>query len=422
MSIYSLIYLILAGAILVYMLKHKLDLLCIAGVCFIVYTIYCIPGVGISGFYRPHLSPKLYSAVYIQLCIIIGVTLYIRKKEDKKQIDALKILKINDEPKSSILLDKSFMIYTFIIACFAVLNIISIGFSTFLSGKSNVWQNTNVFFIISLYGAFPSFAYGIHFNKKLIWITSTIIELTIFLAGARAFAATLIVILLCDKGQKFMENRKKSFKMYIVGGLAVVFLLIYRSVDTLIMQGDFEGAVQTLSKSETWLSAMEFNEPRVIIANYDYVLSKDFRLPIGDTIYRFLDLIPGMTRFIPIELKYPEYFSTFLQAAVNGSTGVGGTIWGESYAMFGMVGIFVCTFIWLLILKICNYFYNFKKPYSPFIVALGTYWAWYINRLDYNRVFQVGKVLLLCFLMWWIVYSILRLQIKIPTKVVFSKQ
>ena len=405
-------YLIGIIILIICTLRNRLDILSVCTMCFIVYSIYCIPGIGISGYYRPKLSHELYYLIYLQIFIIFIFLFITRAAEKGKTIKFIKNNYLFEQKKETDvqypkILDTSFYIYTTIMVVFAVINIIKIGFSGFAAGKANVWEESNIFFIISLYCSFPSFAYGLHNKKKMIWIPSLLIELTIFFAGSRAFLATLIVIVICEKGYSLWRNKKNSFTIYIFGAIAIVFLLIYRTVDTYIMNGDISGAIRVLQNPLIWANALEFNEPRVIIANYDYVLTSGIKLPIGDIVYRFIDFIPGMTRIIPIKLVYPEYFSDWLYLEVHGSKGVGGTIWGESYAMFGVFGVILFTILWLLFLNYSNRHLSYYKEYSCFVISLGIYLAWYINRLDFNRVGQVTKITLLCFLIWGLIYLIL---------------
>lgn len=410
MTGYSWVYIILSAILLLYSIRHRLDLLCIAAVCYLVYTIYCIPGIGISGFYRPKLSPSLYYAVYLQLLLIIFFVVFTRCKLKRKEATRVKQNVGNSKDQ---ILKISFRIYTLIIAAFALVNIISIGLSGFAEGKSTVWEQTDIFYIISLYGAWPSFAYGLHKNDKMVWLPSLLIELSIFFAGSRAFTTTMIVIFLCEKGTLLWENRKSNMWIYILGAVGVIFLLLYRMVDQYIMAGDINGVINTLKDPLTWMTALEFNEPRVIIANYDYSFTSGIRLPIGDVVYRIIDFVPGLAFIFDIKLEYPEYYSTWLVNQVNGSTGVGGSIWGESYAMFGFAGIILFTLIWLMFIYKCNKHLDYHESYSYYIVSLGTYLAWYINRLDFNRVAQACKVMLLCFLIWAFVYLVLGGVIKI---------
>lgn len=411
MSGFSIVYIILTVFLLLYSLRNRLDLLCVASVCYIVYSIYCIPGIGISGFYRPNLSSTLYYAVYTQLIIIILLVVYSRYVMKRKIVisNRQKVLGYNvaNGEENSPLLKKSFELYTLIILIFSLMNIASIGLSGFASGKSAVWEQANTLYLISLYGAWPSFAYGIHTNNKKVWIPSLFVELTIFFAGSRAFTATIIIIFLCEKGTILWKKRKSYMKIYVLGALGVLFLLLYRMVDTYIMAGDISGAINTLSDPLTWLTALEFNEPRVIIANYDYSITSGIRLPFGDVIYRLIDFIPGLTAVFNIKLEYPEYYSTWLMNQVHGSSGVGGSIWGESFAMMGFFGIIFFTLIWLGFVNLCNKHLDYHLSYSYFIVALGTYHAWYINRLDFNRVAQSCKVMLFCFLIWAFIYLVM---------------
>lgn len=405
----SLCYIILSLIIIAYSVCHRLDLLCIGAVCYVVYSMYCIHGIGISGQYRPKLSPTLYYCVYAQLLLILGfIALYRSRSNSSPKVEVPNVngSSAEDLQKAQIL-NKSFRIYTIVIVAFALVNIIQVGFSGFSSGKATVWEQTNVLYIISLYGVYPAFAYGIHNKDKLIWIPSLLVELTIFFAGSRAFATTLIIIFLCEKGTELWKNRKSYFKIFIVGAVGVVFLLVYRMVDEYVMAGNISGAIHILKDPQTWLTALEFNEPRVIIANYDYVITSGIRLPAGDIIYRIIDFIPGLTSIFKINLAYPDYFSSWLEAEVQGSTGVGGTIWGEGYAMFGFVGMILLTLIWLVGIKKANEHLDYHKPYSYFIVAVGSYLGWYINRLDFNRVGQACKITFFCFLLWAVIFLVL---------------
>ena len=411
MSGYSIVYVIFSVILLIYSIRNRLDLLCVASVCYIVYSIYCIPGIGISGFYRPKLSSSLYYAVFSQLFIIIVFVAWSRYK--MKQREANRKFQLSNEDNYSTeaendkALKLSFRIYTFVIFAFALTNILLVGLSGFMAGKNTVWDQTNVFYIVSLYGAWPAFAYGIHKNDKWVWLLSLLVELSIFFAGSRAFTATIIVIFLCEKGTVLWRKRKSFIKIYILGAIGIVFLLLYRMVDTYIMAGDINGAINTLRNPLTWMTALEFNEPRVIIANYDYSLASGVQLPTGDIIYRIVDFVPGLTSLLGIKIQYPEYYSTWLMNQVHGSTGVGGSIWGESYVMFGFGGIILFTFIWLAFINCCNKHLDYHGKHSYFVIALGTYLAWYINRLDFNRVAQACKVMLLCFLLWGVVYLVL---------------
>lgn len=426
MTVYSFIFIVFACILLFYTITNKLDLIAITTVCFIVYAIYLVKGIGISGFYRPHLSSELYYLVYSQMFIIFIFIFLERRQSEVLSNNESNSISIKDELKTdkdtSNILSKSFYVYTTIMLLFAASNILRVGPSIFLSGKANVWSQTDILYLISLYGVFPSFAYGIHYKKTYIWLTSILISLTIFIAGSRAFTATLIIIFLLEKGREMWQKGTSNIRIYVIGAIAVVFLLIYRMIDVMIMNGDISGIINTLADPATWKVALEFNEPRVIIANYDYAITSGVRLPIGDIVYRFIDFIPGLTKIIPINLKYPEYFSTWLRAEVNGSGGVGGSIWGESYAMFGFIGVVSFTIIFMSFIRKTNKHLSFEKHYSGFIIALGTYLGWYINRLDFNRVAQATKIMFLCFIIWAVVFLIVGGKLKVFSQELYIKR
>ena len=414
MSDYSYIYIVFFLILLAYSVMNRLDIMCIASVCYLVYTIYCIPGIGISGQYRPYLSASLYYAVYCQMAMMIIFVIAARYHLSRKKSGLPDQPETGDtEVQKDPALKLSFRIYTAVIFAFAILNIASVGFSGFAAGKSIVWEQTNVLYIIALYGAWPAFAYGIHNRDKLVWIPALFIELTIFFAGSRAFTATIIIIFLCEKATELWKKGKGNLGLYMLGGAGVVFLLLYRMIDQMIMEGDMNAAMESLKDPATWLTALEFNEPRVIIANYDYAFTSGLRLPAGDIIFRFLDFIPGLPSALGLETVYPEYYSDWLLSQVQASAGVGGSIWGETYSMFGYIGIIAFTIVWLLFMYFSNRHLDYHEKYSYFIVSLGIYLAWYINRLDFNRVAQACKIMLFCFLLWGAAYVVLTGVLKI---------
>ena len=419
MTVYGIIYLILALALVLFSLRHRLDLLYVCANCYVMYTIYCIFGYGLSGAYYPTLSAKLYMCVYMQMAIILAFTWMYRhsirgtigEKSYNSNTSSRKIslgnFVIGD------IVTVSFEIYLIIMLLFAIINIAGIGFSGLAEGKANVWEQTNVFYVISLYGAYPAFAFGLHTNNKKIWVPAVLIELTIFFAGSRAFFTTMIIIFLCEKGSELWRNRKSNLRLLIIGVIGIVFLLVYRAVDQSIMAGDFRAVATTLSNPATWLEALEFNEPRVIIANYDYIVSHNIRLPLDDMLFRIIDFLPGATKIIPFSLSYNEYFSEVLRSLVGAVRGVGGSFWGESYAMFGIFGVPFMTLIWLFFVRWGNSHLSYRDESSYFIVSVCAYLSWYINRLDYNLVGQACKVMLFCYMIWAVIFLLLGGEVKI---------
>ena len=416
---YSFLYLFMAVLFFVYTIKNRLDILAVGMVCYVVYTMYCFFGYGIAGLYRPKLSATLYWLVFTQMAMLLVYTSRKRRKDGPQYLKKPERCALPDEEavNENKRVTVAFELYTAVIVFFALINMIPLGFSGFTQGKAIVWENVNVLYIVSLYGAYPSFIYGLYTKKKRIWIPALLIECGIFFAGSRAFLATMIVMFLCERGVAMWRKKQNNRSVFILGALAICFLLIYRTIDKNVLEGNLRDALHTLSMPKTWLKALEFNEPRVIIANYDYCITSGIQLPFGDIIYRIIDIVPGMTRLVPIKLQYPQYFSDWLTASVHGSAGVGGSFWGESYAMWGPVGVILFTAIWMVWLRLANNHLDHHRPYSSFVVALGTYHAWYINRLDFNRVGQSIKVMFLCFLIWAFFYLVLGGELKIGKKI-----
>ena len=139
MTIYSWIYIILSIMVIIAIMKGKIDLISVCGACYILYTMYCIFGIGIAGFYRPRLSHKLYYYVYCQLLIIFFYLVW-KNYRDKTEIkNSLENAHSVESIKESRAMKLSFIAYTCVIAAFSFVNMARIGFSGFASGKANVW-------------------------------------------------------------------------------------------------------------------------------------------------------------------------------------------------------------------------------------------------------------------------------------------
>lgn len=120
-------YLIGIIILIICTLRNRLDILSVCTMCFIVYSIYCIPGIGISGYYRPKLSHELYYLIYLQIFIIFIFLFITRAAEKGKTIKFIKNNYLFEQKKETDvqypkILDTSFYIYTTIMVVFAVIN------------------------------------------------------------------------------------------------------------------------------------------------------------------------------------------------------------------------------------------------------------------------------------------------------------
>ena len=210
---YSFIYLALVIVFFCFTIKNRLDILSVCMACFVVYSMYCFFGYGIAGLYRPQLSPALYGLVFLQMALILGITAKARKEDGAKYL--VSPVKEEQSPaaiEENVRVTRAYCLYTAVMVFFTLINIVPLGISGFAAGKANVWENTNVLYVVSLYGAYPAFAYGIHAGKKRIWIPALLIEMTIFFAGARAFLATMIVLFLCERGVAMWRKTQKNYQ------------------------------------------------------------------------------------------------------------------------------------------------------------------------------------------------------------------
>lgn len=399
----SYIYAFLIILLITYILTRKFDLLSLAGISHIIYTIHSVFGTvwipKSSGYYYyENIAAKTYSMVIIQLLIIITFIFV----NDNLKISTASIIDKATVSKYTVSKAKKYA-FSFLLAFavfFTLTNIGRFGTDIFHMNKKVIVSEMDVFYGLSVWSALVILAYSIdHNNKKMFFISSSIILINLFI-GSRAYFATAVVILLTLKWKNVRNVIYSNFKVFFAGLMGISGLFIYKQIYKDIRQFAIGTVLTKLTDIETYAGAFQLDEPRIIMSIYNYVLSLNYRLEPMDSIARILSIFPLINDYIPVSKNLR--FSSIIKNEIFKSTyGLASSFWAESYAMLGYFGIIFFTLAWLIVLKKGYNCLNASGSSKYFIIPGVAYLSFYIHRLDYLQIMGAFKSLLVIYFIWW---------------------
>lgn len=302
-------------------------------------------------------------------------------------------------------LHKSFLylgIFSFTAFCYDIYNI---GIANLAGDKGYVWENVSVFYIFSMWAALSVFTYAIKNKKYIFLFLSTPQILVHMFIGSRAYFAAMIIILLVLFRDNMKDNFRSNFRVYFAGGVSFMAIMVYRKIIDYLKLFDFETIKLMLLDKETYLWVLRLGEPRIVLANYNYVINSNFRLDFSDITARFLSIFPFANRIIT-PTNHLE-FGAIIKEQLGAVYGLASTIWGEGHAMFGIIGIYIFYFLWIYLLKMGSDVLKRRSLSLYFIVPLVAYLSFYIHRLSFSKVIGNVKYLILTAIVWWLINSIL---------------
>ncbi len=396
--------------------KRRFDFISFGAVTFIAYSINCafgktwITGGSTGYYYQSEISTMTYIMVLCQLLIINlfifkerkNVRFVLHKNDTTHIINSESILK-ERESIDYPLYWKSLLIFCYI--SFGYNIIIKIGLSDFFSysSKNLIGSQVSALFSFGIWGSILCFLHAIKRKDKAQIILSSILILITVLIGSRAYLVTVILGGIALKRGHIKASIKDNLKIFIFGGLLVLFLLMYKQIYMAVRALDFASIVTILKTGVGLSSLADIGEFRTVFSLYDYVVSRNFRLPFSDTLARILSIIPLANNYIPT--RYSIRLSGYLETEMHSSYGLGGSFWGESIAMGGPLFLLFLTLIWLIFLKKSSAHISGNKDSSIFVLTSASYICFYIHRLDWIQVMGCFKSVILFYLLYFLFTS-----------------
>lgn len=407
------IYFVLCVILLIDVFKTRINLMSLAKLSFIFYTSSCLLGNvwierGIGDvYYSSQIGSKTYLLIYLQMLIFIVFA--------KVSIFNIKI----KHNKKLFVTDNNF-ISNIDLRCLDIISIISIiiflyniyftvGFNNILSGahKSDIINQTNFLFSFSIWGILISFVYSFKYSKKNILFLSSICLLVILLIGIRSYPVIAILCVVIIKSNEVKKILKNNLKWFIIIFILFVFAMVYKEIYRYVRLMDIDKIIETILNYNIFEDILSNPESRITFTLYDYVVSNNYKISLYDSLIRLFSLIPGVNNIFQSDL--PIRFSEIARDILFGTSyGLGGSFWGETYAMFGTIGVIIVTYIWIKIIKYGDKLLLSNNKYYCFFSIILIYISFYIHRLDWVQVFGGVKSIIF----WFVIYCFLKILIR----------
>lgn len=403
----SALFTVLCGILLVIVLMRRLDLFSVAAVCLMVYNFYCTTNyvwiashekAGVN-YYEAFIDPRVYGIVIAQVVIMILVILW----HDRPNRKHVRVTSGEDSRKSKYTtaqLDKIFM-YAGVISLLIMLsNIATIGVKGLSASKSEVWAQTNVLYITGLWVAMAVFAYAMKSKqRKYLWLSLPQILVHLFIGSRAYFAVVVIIALVCWSSDKPFTLKRNTL-IIVVAFFGMMGIMLYKQVYEEVKAGDLAAIIAILQDPETYNWILRWGEPRIVLANFNYVVTSGLTLSPEEIVGRIITVIPFLNDFFPINERN-LLLSTVVIGDLNSSYGLASNIWGEFYCIGSYPLVAAMYFLWLWLVSLGNRMVTSKSWTSCFILPLMAYFAFYIHRMDFVKVLGNVKMDLFAMIVWW---------------------
>ena len=399
----KILFIILAVAMLAYVVTRRFDLLSVAIVCEVIYNIYCAAGyvfissherVGVK-YYSSEIQSGVYVVVILQMIILFAYTFYYDRKKKRKSEDQQNstITRYSEKQLKTIFTCEAIIAYAILIA-----NISRIGLSGLTADKAEVWAQTNLLYSTGQWMSMAIFAYGMRFQKYKFSFIGLIPVLVHLFIGSRAFFAVIAILFFVYHGSNLKDSFKNNVRLYILGFVALFLIMIYKKIFEQVKNFDIEGIRAILKDPDTYMWFFRWGEPRIVLANFNYIIENHIKLDFQAIINRIVVFIPFLDNLVA---SGNRLMSSIVISQLNSSYGLASNIWGEFYAIGSYPLIFVMYFIWIKIITFANDRITSNSWTMFFLMPLASYYAYYIHRMDFIKVVGNAKMVLAAAISWW---------------------
>lgn len=395
------IFIVLSVIELIYVFCRELDFLSVGAISHFIYNYYCALGtVYISSheksgayYYYTDISNAVYIIVILQIIILLAaMVLYDSQKRRRVQKPAFIADHFSEKTRTMI-----FNMSCTIALAITVYNIIRIGPSNLNADKSYIWERVSGLYIVGIWLGFAAFAYGIKNKKYILALLGAVPILLHFFFGSRAYFAAACIVVVVYFGKRMKQSIGSHLKIYAGAGVMAIFVLAYKKVYALLRQGDFLGAINVLFLPETYAYVFRLGEPRIVLANLNYIVDNHIKLGIGDIWDRVISIVPFLN-----DIFAPNYqsMSSILRLSMNSSYGLASNIWGEFWAMGSYPLLFIMFIAWICFLMWGNALISRNDWTAYFSLPIVAYLSFYIHRLDFVKAIGNFKMCLMAALIF----------------------
>lgn len=414
------LYIFLCVILMVILYFRKIDILTVGSICFIIYHIY---GFGNELFihsreraeyylYVSRISASLHIILCLQILVLIFAILIYDFRKQKKEL--FNTHKLYNRDKHPIEIEKTFFILGIICLLYYLANVLNIGFSKLSGDKAEVWSETGLFYVSSLWGAMGLYTFALINNKKKYYFIALIPVLIHLFIGSRAYFATIAITTLLVYGKSIGNRFFKKNRLIFLSAITFILIMAYKTFWLDIKALDFNSVYRKLKDIETYKFVFRLGEPRIVLSNYNYIIETGFKLTFHDVVARIATFIPFLNRFIyaPNGLL----LSKVIQNQFNAKYGLASSLWGEAYAIGGYIGIFVFFIIWIIIITRADKMIEKPSWYSYILIPYFVYLAFYAHRMDIMKIIGNFKMVIFIMFLFWFINSFItrKWYIQIP--------
>ncbi len=413
------VYVILSIVLLAIVLSRRVDLLSIASVCLIVYNWYCSVGrvwiashekAGVN-YYEGVIDERVYFIVLSQIVVMIAVVLlYDLKRRRDVSVDGFSGVKSKYSDSQLRTIFKFAGIVSMLIM---LSNVASIGVSGLSAEKSEVWAQTNVLYVSGLWLSMAVFTYAFKTKQYgFLFLSLPQILIHLFIGSRAYFAVVCIVALVCISSASNRFSLKRNVIILIVGFVMMMGIMLYKQIFEEVKAGDIDQIITILQSPDTYNWIFRWGEPRIVLANFNYVVETGLSLDAEQIVGRIITVIPFLNNFISIN-EHDLLLSTIVGGDLNSSYGLASNIWGEFYAIGSYPFVAIMYAIWISLLIWGNKLIQRNEWTSSFWIPLIAYYGFYIHRMDLVKVLGNAKMLIFAMLIWWILACLVTKNISI---------
>lgn len=398
----TVIFGLLAAAMLIYLLFRKVDFLSVGIVCLLIYNCYCVTGyVYIASheqvyvnYYEGAIDIRVYIIVIVQMLILFGVTIWYDHKIGQEERIHQSFLKKNPYD-----LKKVFIIAGIISLLIMVANVFRIGIDNLSAPKEEIWPKTGTLYVTGLWLAMAVFTFSVRCKEYPLLLLSMPQILLHLYFGSRAYLAVIAIVFILTLSSR-VNNFSFKLNLKIVGvGLAfLIGIMAYKQIFELVKDGDIQGIVSTLLNPETYLWIFRWGEPRIVLADFNYIITENIQLSIPEIASRVCSIFPFADDLFFTNTN--RLMSAIIYENLNSSYGLASNIWGEFYAMGSFPLVLIMYLVWVWLLYFGNKLLRNSSWMSYFIIPYIAYVGFYIHRMDFIKVLGNAKMLLFAMIIW----------------------
>lgn len=396
------IFLAACAVMVLKLLTRKTDFYSVGAICHMIYNFHCARGVvfvsshEVRGayYYYATIEPRAYMVILAQMLLLFVAMCMKDKLAKRPNLRPLVIDKMSNRVRFTL-----FCVACLIAWIIMLVNIGRIGVSTLLLDKSKIWGKVSGLYITSNWLGMAVFAYGFKEKHYLLAALGTAPVLLHFFIGSRAYFVALSIVAFLIMTRR-ISNKRAFFRRLFLLLAAVagfIFVLSYKRMLVFIKMGEFSNAFAVLKNPETYAYILRLGEPRIVLANLNYIIEHNVRLGATDWFDRIISILPFLNNLI----RQNEYtpVSAILRTSMNASYGLASNIWGEFYALGSYPLIAVMYLLWLRMLRWGDALVARKDWTSAFWLPLVAYLSFYIHRLDFVKAVGNAKMVLMAIIL-----------------------